>query len=102
MATTKVTPAPLTRPLYEIAREICKDYWDRDKPVYFAAEPYVMAMGRMKDMDDTYFDDDADTVVLYALSNLSTWRGKTAKRVKAELQAARAHHAIARHLPRDR
>jgi hypothetical protein len=36
---------------------------------------------------DAYYYDSAETVVRYALSNLASWRGETARRVKAELKA---------------
>lgn len=86
----KIIPAPLTRPLHEIAREIRQDYRAKGKPVYFAAKPYVDAMASLDGLDDSYGYDDARSVVLYALSNLSTWRGDVAQRVKAELKAALA------------
>lgn len=90
MATTKVQPAPLARPLYSVAAEISADYRAKGKPVFYAAVPYVQAMGRLQDMSDHYYEDSAVSVVTYALSNLSTWRGETATRVKAELKAALA------------
>lgn len=73
----------MTRPIYEIAREIRND-WKRP---YFGAEPYLDAMFALDTIDDTFFDDGARSVVLYFLANASTWRGDTARRVKAELKA---------------
>ena len=93
MASAKTTPAPLTRPLYEIAAEIRADYRSKGKTVHYAAAPYVDAMESLDRMSDTYIADTAESVVLYALSNLTSWRGETAQRVKAELKAALAHHA---------
>ena len=90
MATTKIAPAPLSRPLYEIAAEIRRDYRQAGKPLYFAAVPYVEAMGSMSEMSDRFYEDSAVSVVTYALSNLGTWRGEVATRVKAELKAALA------------
>jgi len=72
-----------TRPLYVIAREIRKDW---TKP-YFGAVPYLDAMSQLDSIDDSYFFDSARSVVLYFLANAGTWRGDTAKRVKAELKA---------------
>ena len=86
----KVLPAPLARPLYEIAAEIKRDYRAQGKPLFYAAVPYVNAMGSMSEMSDRYFEDSAVSVVTYALSNLTTWRGETATRVKAELKSALA------------
>ncbi len=71
------------RPLYEIAREIRKD-WQK---VNYAAKPYLEAMASLGDIDDRYHYDSGKSVVLYFLSNASSWRGETAKRIKAELQS---------------
>lgn len=73
----------MTRPIYEIAREIRND-WKRP---YFGAEPYLDAMFSLDTIDDTFFDDGARSVVLYFLANAQTWKGDTARRVKAELKA---------------
>ncbi len=73
----------MNRPLYEIAREIEKD-WERP---YFGAVPYLEAMGYLNSIEDNFIDDSAESVVLYFLANANTWRGETARRVKAELKA---------------
>lgn len=70
------------RSLYEIAREIRADW----KKVYFGAVPYLEAMEQLNCIHDRYGMDDAHTIVLYFLSNATTWRGETARRVKAELK----------------
>jgi hypothetical protein len=75
------------RPLYEIARDIRADYAAKGKPVYYAAKPYVDAMAQLTSINENYFADSAESVILYALSNLSTWRGEKAREVKAELKA---------------
>jgi hypothetical protein len=75
------------RPLYEIARDIRADYASKGKPVYYAAKPYVDAMAQLTSINENYFADSAESVILYALSNLSTWRGEKAREVKAELKA---------------
>ncbi len=77
MATTMAT-----RPLYEIAHEIRRDW----KKVYFGAVPYLDAMAQLSSIGDMYGCDDAKGIVLYFLANAQTWRGETAKRVKAELK----------------
>lgn len=87
---TKVQPAPLTRPLSAIAAEIERDYRAQGKSVFYAAAPYVRAMRSMDTMNDRFYEDSAVSVVTYALSNLSSWRGEVATRVKAELKAALA------------
>lgn len=86
----KVVPAPLERPLYEVAAEIQRDYRRQGKPVYFAAVPYVGALGALSSLDDRYYEDSAEEVVIRLLGNLGSWRGEVASRVKAELRAALA------------
>lgn len=71
------------RPIYEIAHEISRDW----KKPYFGAVPYLDAMRSLNSVEDKFYQDSAKSVVLYFLSNASTWRGETAKRVKAELKA---------------
>ena len=80
MAKTNTTNA---RPLYEIAKEIKKDW----KNVYFGAKPYLDAMATLDKVSDNYGWDSGKSIVNYFLSNASTWRGDTAKRIKAELKA---------------
>lgn len=70
------------RPLYQIANEIKKDWV---KPNY-AAKPYLDAMQSLESVNDSYGWDSAKSVVLYFLCNAGTWKGETAKRIKAELK----------------
>lgn len=70
------------RPVYAIAREIGADW----KNVNYAARPYLMAMLSLSNINDSYGYDSGKSVVLYFLSNASSWRGETAKRIKAELK----------------
>ena len=71
------------RPLYLIAQEVRRDWGSK---VNYAAKPYLDAMGSLDKISDNYGMDSAKSVVLYFLSNASSWRGETAKRVKAELK----------------
>ena len=71
-----------TRPLSVIANEIKKDW----KNVYFGAIPYLMAMESLNSINDNYGMDSAKSIVLYFLSNASSWRGEKAKAIKAELK----------------
>lgn len=73
----------MTRPLHVIAREIKSDWV---KPNY-GAVPYLRAMATMNEIDENYGYDSGDSIVRYFLSNATTWRGDTARRVKAELKA---------------
>jgi hypothetical protein len=80
MANAAEATAP--RPLHEIAAEIKADW----KNVYFGAVPYLDAMGGLDAIDGYFMLEDARTIVRYFLSNAATWRGETARRVKAELK----------------
>ena len=71
------------RPLHVIANEIARDW---TKP-YFGAVPYLGAMRTLDNMRSTYGYDDAQSIVAYFIANAGTWRGETARRVKAELRA---------------
>ena len=72
----------MTRPLYEIAADISKNW----KNIYFGAVPYRDAMSELNTINDKYYADSAKSVVLYFLANASSWRGEDAKRIKAELK----------------
>jgi hypothetical protein len=54
--------------------------------VYFAAAPYLDAMFSINSVQDNYGMDSGKGVVMYFLSNASTWRGPVARLVKAELK----------------
>jgi len=71
------------RPLYQIAADIRK-HWP--KP-YFGAVPYIAAMRDLDKVSDMYISESASSIVIYFLSNASSWRGPEAKRIKAELNA---------------
>ena len=78
------------RKVNEIAREIQQDW----KNVPYYAQPYLNAMRHLEYMDDDFYLDNGVSVILYFLSNAGSWRGETARRVKAELKAmlaARKH-----------
>ena len=70
------------RSLKVIASEIKSD-WSN---VYFGAVPYLDAMSQLDLITDKYYEDSAKSIVLYFLSNATTWRGEVARRVKAELK----------------
>lgn len=71
------------RPIYEIARDIRRD-WAK---VNYAAKPYLDAMSSLQAITDSYGFDNARSIVLYFLSNASSYRGDKAKELKAELKA---------------
>jgi hypothetical protein len=76
-----------TRPLHVIASEIRSDWSKTKSGIYFGAKPYLDAMSTLNSIEDKYYEDTAKSIVLYFLSNASTYRGETAKRIKAELKA---------------
>lgn len=69
------------RTIRAIALEV-KANWT--KP-YYGAKPYLDAMLTLNTLQDKYGFDSAVSIVSYFLSNAKTWRGETARRIKAEL-----------------
>jgi hypothetical protein len=70
------------RTLHNIAGEVMDD-WPNP---YFGAVPYLNAMRHIEAVTDRFGEDDGETIVIYFLSNATTWRGETARRIKAELK----------------
>ena len=68
-------------PLSDIAQLVREDW---DNPNY-GAVPYLYAMATMESIEDKYFLDDGDDIVIYFLANAQTWRGEVARNVKKEL-----------------
>jgi len=65
----------------QIARLIDKDW----KKVNYAARPYLCAMYSIESPSDSYGYDDGKSVILYFLSNASSYRGEIAREIKKEL-----------------
>lgn len=65
-----------------IANVIQKDWGAK---VYFGAKPHLKAMHTLNTVNEMYGCDTGKSIVAYFLSNASTYRGETAKIVKAEL-----------------
>lgn len=80
--------ATKTRPLCTIARDIRRNW----PTPYFGAVPYLNAMLSLDNLDEMFYADTAQSVVLYFLSNAATWRGPEAKRIKAELKSMLKAH----------
>jgi len=68
--------------LRQLAVEIIRNW----KNIYFGARPYIAAMMELNSVDDMYGVEDGRTIVMYFLSNASTWRGPEARAIKAELK----------------
>ena len=73
----------MSRPIYIIAEEILKDW----SPVNYAASPYLIAMLDLDTLRDNYGADSGRDIVMYFLSNASSWRGPKAREIKAELNS---------------
>lgn len=80
----------MTRPISTIAREIAREW---HKP-FFGAVPYLDAMHSLDAITDAYGVDSGKSIVLYFLSNASTWRGEAARRIKAELRSMTSAKAM--------
>lgn len=78
------TNTATVRPLHEIAADVRRDW----RPIYFGAVPYLEALGALEGVNDSYGYDDGATIVTYFLSNSRTWKGDTARAIKAELRQA--------------
>lgn len=62
---------------------LIEDDW---KNVNFAARPYLDAMHSLRTVDDYYYADTGSEIVMRFLGNAQSWRGDTARAVKAELK----------------
>ena len=83
----------MPRPLNKIAAEILTE-WRTDmsnprtrKSFHTFAKPYAEAMLDLSKISDNYGMETGEGIVLYFLSNVAQWRGDTARRIKAELNA---------------
>jgi len=80
--------------MYRIVADIAADIKADWRPVNYAAKPYLDAMSEMAIPATKegvrvgrYYEDSATSVILYFLSNAVSWRGETARRIKAELKS---------------
>ena len=86
--TQPITTQPnMVRPIYEIASEIHCLWIKQGRYITPSARPYLDAMGRLNSVTDSYGADSAESIILYFLSNASSFRGEDARRLKAELKA---------------
>jgi hypothetical protein len=84
----------MSRKIQEISYEICdllfEGVWKRASAT--AAIPYLNAMTELDTLDEMYHQDSARSIVLYFLSNATSWRGDAARRIKAELREMLKEH----------
>jgi len=78
-----MTTTTTQRPLYEIASEIRKDWGSK---INFGAKPYLEAMSSLDKVTDNYMMDSGKSIIIYFLSNATTWRTSKAKEIKKELR----------------
>jgi len=64
--------------------QIIRSNWVNPSPY---ALPYLEALEQLNSIDDNYYADTAESVVIYFLANAQTWRGDTARLVKAHLKS---------------
>lgn len=77
MKYSKITP----RAIHSIAADITREW----KNVYFGAIPYLNTMKSLNKISEDYYEDSAESVVIYFLANASTFRGEQARALKLEL-----------------
>jgi hypothetical protein len=82
METITFTQQKQPRQIHTIAEEIQKDW----KDINVDAKPYLGAMFYLSTIKDSYGLESSKSIILYFLSNATSWRGDTARRVKAELR----------------
>lgn len=70
------------RNICSIAFDICMEW----KNIHYSARPYLAVLLKLNTINDVYGDDDARTVIRYALSNMTFFRGERAKELKEELK----------------
>lgn len=70
----------------DLSRIITRDLQSQGKKVPFGAQPYLDALRQMDSADDVYGVESGKTIIAYALSNLTSYKGPTARAVKAELK----------------
>lgn len=80
---TKAQMEQKPRHLSEIAAEIKRDW----KTPNFAAKPYLSAMAELGEPSESFGADSAKSTILHFLANASSWRGETARKIKAELKS---------------
>lgn len=74
------------RSLSDIARDIKRSPWWRSNASIYARD-YIQAMSCLDTIDDQYGLDSGESVVLYALSNMATFKGEEARAIKLELKS---------------
>lgn len=76
------------RKIYEIAAEIKKVWVDKDGKtnIHPWAKPYFDAMTELSEPTDMFYLDTAKSIVIYFISNATSFKGEDATRLKNELR----------------
>lgn len=74
------------RKICEIAYDILRDPALKGNSRTYATA-YLQPMLNLNTIEDNYFADSGDSIVMYALANLNYYRGENARALKAELKA---------------
>jgi Arc/MetJ-type ribon-helix-helix transcriptional regulator len=70
----------------QIADVIEQDIKSQGKKIPYNLKPYLEAMYSISSVNDNYGLDSGKTILAYSLSNMGTYKGETAKAVKAKLK----------------
>ena len=73
----------MPRPIKDIAFEIKRE-WKNVSPY---AKPYLDAMTTLNSIEDNYYLDTAEEVVIRFLCNAGSFKGEAARRLKKELRS---------------
>ena len=76
----------MTRPIHEIANDIRRDWDGKDKGINAAAIPYLVAMYSLHSITDNHTVDTGRSIVISFLFHARSYRGPTARALKAELK----------------
>ena len=74
------------RPISAIAQDISNEWSKAKSGINYAAKPYLVRLRTIESINDTVMFETARSVILYFLSNASTFRGGNAKVLKLELK----------------
>lgn len=73
--------------LSDLSSMIRRDLRSQGKKIPFGAEPYLDALSSLSDANESYGMDSGKSMIAYALSNLTSYKGPKARAIKAELKA---------------
>lgn len=81
------TVRQIAREIRDLRMPVSKGFANWKKCTRSSWYPYLEAMLNMENVTDQYGAEDGVMIILYFLSNSTTWRGPDARRIKAELNS---------------